>query len=224
RVLFRSLVVRSRRAATAADRCDQHERGAEEHEGRTPVMGCCRDVRPTLPRTRLPRHRRHVPLSVSVPDLFLRRDPPLAGEAGRDRASSKQLIRPGWALLAGKRGQESGKGLQRRTTERPAPAREASRSLRMTGRPAQQGGAGFRGSGAASCVGSPIAPRKSTVPENRSRIATRNGRSTRIMGGAEVNPTPPTVTAAAFVPASSTSTKVFCRTYWRHTPPSGVSR
>ncbi len=36
------------------------------------------------------------------------------------------------------------------------------------------------------------------------------------------SPTLTTVTAAAFVPASSTSTKVFWRTYWMQTSSTGV--
>ena len=50
------------------------------------------------------------------------------------------------------------------------------------------------------------------VPERRSRIANRNGRSTTKEGGADVGPIPTTVTAAARVPRSSTSRKVFWRT------------
>src|SRR5690606_30388078 len=54
------------------------------------------------------------PLSVSVPDPFLRRDLHPAGEGGRDRASGEQLIRSEQAAVAGKRRRRSGKGLQRR--------------------------------------------------------------------------------------------------------------
>jgi hypothetical protein len=57
-----------------------------------------------------------------------------------------------------------------------------------------------------------IFPRKRIVPENRSRIANTNGRSTHRHGGRLVTLTPVFVTAAASVPSSFTSTKVLCFT------------
>lgn len=50
------------------------------------------------------------------------------------------------------------------------------------------------------------------VPAKRSRIRNANGRSTRNDGGTEVNTAPTTVTAAAFVPDSFTSSAMPCCT------------
>jgi hypothetical protein len=60
--------------------------------------------------------------------------------------------------------------------------------------------------------GAPMLPMKRIVPLSRSRITRRNGRSARKLGGALTGPTPTEVTAAASVPFSLTSRKVFCST------------
>src|SRR5688500_15453532 len=57
-----------------------------------------------------------------------------------------------------------------------------------------------------------IFPMNMIVPENRSRMTNRNGRSTRIAEGADVRPIPTLVAAAASVPSSLTSTNVCCMT------------
>jgi hypothetical protein len=56
----------------------------------------------------------------------------------------------------------------------------------------------------AQAPGSPMIPMNRIVPENRSRMANRNGRSKLMLGGADVGPMPMAVAAAASVPSSST--------------------
>ena len=66
---------------------------------------------------------------------------------------------------------------------------------------------GERRPGLYPAVGSSTAPTKSTVPDRRSRMANRKGRSTRKVGGpASVTPIPTPVAAAASVPSSFTCT------------------